>query len=207
MGISVSARPPLGQPLCANNLNYLLKKATHGGPQASEGLMGIPVLARPPLGTLMPELFLLVLPLKARTPLGALNLVLLACLPTMCHLPPHNHCISSASSSTTARSAKNSKNRVQLVFHNGTFFYINSSWTNDPIWHQRSWATHGQVMACCLISPSHYLNQCWLLTNEIRWHSPENTFTMSAQTTILYRVWKIIILKLFIATFPRGQMS
>ena len=97
-----------GNPYITSSENYLLGKATHGGPQASEGLMG-PVLARPPLGTLMPELFLLVLPLKARTPLGTLNLVLLACLPTMRHPPRRGHCISSACCSTTAMSAKNDK--------------------------------------------------------------------------------------------------
>ena len=36
-----------------HNKHYLLGKATRGGPQANEGLMGIPVLARPLLGTLM----------------------------------------------------------------------------------------------------------------------------------------------------------
>ena len=65
------------------------------------------------------------------------------------------HCISSASSSTTAMSAKNDKNSVQLVFHNGTFFYINSSLTNDPIWHQIPWATLVHIMAWCLMAPSH----------------------------------------------------
>ena len=98
-----------GNPYITSSENYLLGKATRGGPQASEGLMDIPVLARPPLGTLMPELFLLVLPLKARNPLGALNLVLLACLPTTCLLPPRGHCILPACCSTIANSAMNDK--------------------------------------------------------------------------------------------------
>ena len=42
-----------GNPYITSSENYLLGKATRGGPQASEGLMGIPVLARPLLGTLM----------------------------------------------------------------------------------------------------------------------------------------------------------
>ena len=29
-------------------------------------------------------------------------------------------------------------------------------------------AIRHQVMACCLMAPSYYLNQCWLITNEMR---------------------------------------
>ena len=35
---------------------------------------------------------------------------------------------------------------------------------------QRSESTLSQVMACCLTTPSHYLNQCWLIVSEIQWH-------------------------------------
>ena len=42
-----------------------------------------------------------------------------------------------------------------------------------------------QVMAWCLKAPSHYLNQCWLIS-EVLWHSPKNNCTVSAQATILY---------------------
>ena len=37
-----------------------------------------------------------------------------------------------------------------------------------------------------LISPIHYLNQCWLLISEVQWHSPESNFTASVQATILH---------------------
>ena len=30
------------------------------------------------------------------------------------------------------------------------------------MWWQRSGSTLAQVMVCCLMAPSHYLNQCWL---------------------------------------------
>ena len=54
-------------------------------------------------------------------------------------------------------------------------------------------STFAQVMACFLIAPSHYINQCWLLISEVLWHSPENNFTLSAQATILYKwVWKLL---------------
>ena len=41
-------------------------------------------------------------------------------------------------------------------------------------------------MACCLTSPSHYPNQCWLLINEVLWQSPESNCTSSAQASVLY---------------------
>ena len=36
-------------------------------------------------------------------------------------------------------------------------------------------------MACCLMAPSHYLNQCWLLISEVL-----SNFKVSVQATILY---------------------
>ena len=36
-----------------------------------------------------------------------------------------------------------------------------------------------QVMACCLTTPSHYMNQCWRLISEVVWHLPDNNFTAS----------------------------
>ena len=37
---------------------------------------------------------------------------------------------------------------------------LNSLWPSDAIWQQRSGSTLAQVMACCLMAPSHYLTQC-----------------------------------------------
>ena len=45
----------------------------------------------------------------------------------------------------------------------------------------RSGSILAQIIACCLMTPSHYLNQCWLLISEVFWHSPEDSFTESAQ--------------------------
>ena len=39
--------------------------------------------------------------------------------------------------------------------------WVNSLWPGDAIWQQGSGST--LVMACCLMTPSHYLNQCWLI--------------------------------------------
>ena len=36
-------------------------------------------------------------------------------------------------------------------------------------------------MTCCLTAWSLYLNQCWLIINEILWHSPEDNFTGNVQ--------------------------
>ena len=58
---------------------------------------------------------------------------------------------------------------------------INSLWPNATIWIQSSVSTLVHVMACCLTAPSHYLKQCWLLINEVLWHSPKGNFIGSAQ--------------------------
>ena len=44
---------------------------------------------------------------------------------------------------------------------------------SDAIWGHRSGSTMFQVMACCLTAPSHYLNQCWLITSKVQRHSAE----------------------------------
>ena len=57
-----------------------------------------------------------------------------------------------------------------------------------------------QVMACCLPAPSHYLNQCWLVINEVLWHSPK----INAARTSYYLVW--LIRKFYFSnTTPREQ--
>ena len=48
---------------------------------------------------------------------------------------------------------------------------FNSFWPSDTIWWKRYGATLSHVMACCLMAPSHYLNQCWLTISEVQWQS------------------------------------
>ena len=36
-------------------------------------------------------------------------------------------------------------------------------------------------MASCRTAPSHYLNQCWLIINEVLWHSLDVSFTGNAE--------------------------
>ena len=54
--------------------------------------------------------------------------------------------------------------------------WINSLWPSDAVWRQRSGSTLAQVMACCRTAPNHYLNQCWLIINEVQRHSPRRNF-------------------------------
>ena len=56
------------------------------------------------------------------------------------------------------------------------------------------WSTLAQLMACCLASPSHYLNQCWLLLSEIMWLSPKTNFTISTQATIRWQASSITLI-------------
>ena len=60
--------------------------------------------------------------------------------------------------------------------------YVNPLWPSDAIWQQKSGAILAQVMACCLMAPSHYLNQCWLIISEDQQHSHQGNFTRDAST-------------------------
>ena len=79
------------------------------------------------------------------------------------------------------------------VYRYFTPFY--SFWTNVDIWRHATWSTLVQVLACCLTAPSHYLNQCWLVS-EILGNSPEDNFTENAQDIYSWSVicvWKLPI--------------
>ena len=54
---------------------------------------------------------------------------------------------------------------------------FNRLWPSDAIWRQRTGSPLSQAMVCCLMAPSHYLNQCWIIISEVFWHSPEDNFT------------------------------
>ena len=63
--------------------------------------------------------------------------------------------------------------------------HLNSLWPGDAIWWHRSGSTLAQVMACCLISPSYYLNKCWLIVNGVLWHSAESNLTWMHRISVL----------------------
>ena len=68
--------------------------------------------------------------------------------------------------------------------------YVNSLWLSDTKWCQRSWSTLAHVMACCLMAPSHYLNQCWLN------HPPPQKFHRKIRISFLDISFKITNLRL-----------
>ena len=67
---------------------------------------------------------------------------------------------------------------------------VNSLWPCDVIWRHWSRLTLAQGMACCLTASSHYLNQCWLIINDILWHSPEGNWTGNAQEIYIWCEFK-----------------
>ena len=65
-------------------------------------------------------------------------------------------------------------------------------------------STVDQKMACCLITPSHYLSQCWLTVNKVMWPSLQgnvysNTHDINSQGVLEIYTFEIT------ATSPREQ--
>ena len=59
-------------------------------------------------------------------------------------------------------------------------------------------------MACCLTAPSHYLNQCWLITSKVYWHSSRAIPQQIPQPSVNKISLKITYSK-FHSYLPRGQ--
>ena len=49
---------------------------------------------------------------------------------------------------------------------------VNSLQPSDTMWHCRPWLTLAEVMAYCLMAPSHYLRQCWQIISVRSSHIP-----------------------------------
>ena len=65
---------------------------------------------------------------------------------------------------------------ISRAFMWSFWWYINSFWPSDIIrWH-RYGSTLAQVMAWCLMAPSHYLNQCWLIVSTDQWRLSKCNF-------------------------------
>ena len=73
--------------------------------------------------------------------------------------------------------------------------WVNSLGPSDAIWRWRSWSKLVQVMACCLAAPSHYLNQCWLITSKVLWHSSKDMVIRNMEIPISEARWKITFSK------------
>ena len=59
--------------------------------------------------------------------------------------------------------------------------YLNSLWPSKAILWHRTWSTLVQVMAWCLMAPSHHRNQSWLLISEVLYCQHEGHFTGNAK--------------------------
>ena len=86
----------------------------------------------------------------------------------------------------------------------GHCLLINSLWPSDAIWQHRSGSTLVQVMACCLMAPSHYLNQCWLIISKVQWHSFEGNFTIDTSAINHWNYLENYLSKILFKS-PRGQ--
>ena len=78
---------------------------------------------------------------------------------------------------------------------------VNSLWPSDTIWQHKSESTLLWVMVCGLWTPSHYLDQYWLIISEIPWHLHGSSFTVSAKATVLYNEFESSIFDIM-SIFP-----
>ena len=62
-------------------------------------------------------------------------------------------------------------------YSNGGRDILFGEWPSNAIWRQRSGSTLAPVMACCLMTPGHYLDQHSLIISKDHWHSSEDNFT------------------------------
>ena len=60
---------------------------------------------------------------------------------------------------------------IDLDNTNIFFLLIVALWCHLAIWRHRPGSTLTQVMACCLMKPSHYPSQCWLIISKAQCHS------------------------------------
>ena len=71
---------------------------------------------------------------------------------------------------------------------------VSHLWPSDAILWHRSGSTLAQVMALCLMAPSHYLNQCWLIISG----SSENHLREFHKRYLSHRyltlAWKLLII-------------
>ena len=82
--------------------------------------------------------------------------------------------------------------------------FFNSLWPSDAIWCHEPWSTLVQVMACCLMAPSHYPNQSWLVISRALCHSPDCNSTGNVHKSNHYNEFENHTFKIK-ATSPRVQ--
>ena len=80
--------------------------------------------------------------------------------------------------------------------------WFNSLQPNDTMRQERSWSTLVQVLACCLMVPSHYLSQFWQIISDVLWYLRDGNFTGNAQGIYPWYEFEIFFLKIMVAS-PR----
>ena len=95
---------------------------------------------------------------------------------------------------------------IQASYANGVEprWQFNTLWPSDTIWWPKPESSLAQVMACCRMATSHYLNQCWLFISEILWNSPEGNFAGNTQDIYLWYQFENHEFKITV-TSPRDQ--
>ena len=68
-------------------------------------------------------------------------------------------------------------------------------------------STLSQTMAYCLMAPSHYLNQCWLIIIQVLWHSPKCNFTGNVLDINLWYTFEKYIIQNYMHNFQRPMPS
>ena len=68
------------------------------------------------------------------------------------------------------------------LFYSGlrVCYILNWYLEHFQLWWHRSGSTLAYVMVCCLTTPRHFLNQCWLIITKVKWHSSDISFTRDA---------------------------
>ena len=82
---------------------------------------------------------------------------------------------------------------------------INTLWPSNIKWWYKARSTSAQVMACCLTTPSHILNQYWPIISTFQWHSSKSTLTGIPQLSITKISLKIPIPGINELTAQHGQ--
>ena len=71
--------------------------------------------------------------------------------------------------------------------------YSTKTSTNTVLISHRSVSKLAEVMACCPMAPSHYLNRFWLIVSKVQWHSSEGIFARDAlanKISFKFSYWK-----------------
>ena len=83
---------------------------------------------------------------------------------------------------------------VLILFISSYLTIINSLWLSDTTSCLRTGPTLVQILACCLMALSHYLNWCSLIISDVLWHSLEPI--SNAHDSYPWYEFKIIHLRL-----------